>query len=264
MERSDDKLFDASQYAFFGQDILDKADFGCLEAEEEDKPLNGPGGDDEYRLFDRDEESGVGSLSELDDLSTIFSKLNRTVSGPRHPGVIGDRGSGSGSFSRESSSASEWLQEREFTDWVDQHDAESYQGNRRWSSQPHLHSDSKLLYRATSYPQEQLQFFREPGLVPDPSSSLPRQHSHLPNLSPTITNPQLSFLDNNSGLQLTGGLYRSQGYNGSGSHLIPPGLSRYSHPQNNWADQMLHVDHAGLLSNTFQQKLLHNGSSLQL
>ncbi|XP_076883641.1 protein PAT1 homolog 1-like [Bidens hawaiensis] len=255
---SNEKVFDAYQYAFFGQDILDKADdFGCLEVEEEDKPLNGPG-DDEYRLFDRDEESGVGSLSELDDLSTIFSKLNRTVSGPRHPGVIGDRGSGSGSFSRESSSASEWLQE--ITDWVDQHDAENYQGNRRWSSQPHLHSDSKPLYRATSYPQEQLQFFREPGLVPDPSFSLPHQHSHLLNLSPTITNPQLSFLDNNSSLQLTGGLYRSQGYYGSGSHLIPPGLSRYSHPQNNWAGQMLHVDHAGLLSNTFQQKLLHNGS----
>lgn len=32
---------------------MDKADFGCLEVEE-DKPLNGPG-DDEYRLFDKDE-----------------------------------------------------------------------------------------------------------------------------------------------------------------------------------------------------------------
>lgn len=31
-------------------------------------------------------------------------QLNRSVSGPRHPGVIGDRGSGSGSISRESES----------------------------------------------------------------------------------------------------------------------------------------------------------------
>ncbi|KAJ0631452.1 hypothetical protein HanLR1_Chr17g0654121 [Helianthus annuus] len=266
-----DKLFDASQYAFFGQDVLEKADFGCLEVEEEeDKPLNGVG-DDEYRLFDRDEagdvlltfeESGVGSLSELDDLSTIFSKLNRTVSGPRHPGVIGDRGSGSGSISRESSSASEWLQERELSDWLDQHisDTENYQGNRRWSSQPHLHSDSKPLYRATSYPQEQHQFFSESLLPPigQTNISSPHQHSHLLNRS--ATNPQLPFLDNNNSLHLSGGLHRSQGYNGSGSHLIPSGFSRYSQPQNTWANHMLHVDHAGLLSNTFQQKMLHNGS----
>ncbi|KAD3641949.1 hypothetical protein E3N88_31173 [Mikania micrantha] len=272
MERSDDKLFDASQYAFFGQDSLDKADYSCLEVEEEDKPLIKPG-DDEYRLFDRDEVFGVRSLSDLDDLSTIFSKLNRTVSGPRHPGVIGDRGSGSGSISRGSSSASDWLQERELTDWLDQHisDTENYHGNRRWSSQPQLHSDSKPLYRATSYPQEQHQFFSESILVPDPSLpsfppisqtnlSSPRQHSHLLNLPPTITNPQLSFLENNNNLQLSAALHGSRGYRGSGSHLIPPGLSRYSQPQNNWTDHMLHVDHAGLLSNTFQQKLLQNGS----
>ncbi|KAM0059553.1 hypothetical protein Hdeb2414_s0005g00182681 [Helianthus debilis subsp. tardiflorus] len=238
---SSDKLFDASQYAFFGQDVLEKADFGCLEVEEEDKPLNGVG-DDEYRLFDRDEESGVGSLSELDDLSTIFSKLNRTVSGPRHPGVIGDRGSGSGSISRESSSASEWLQERELSDWLDQHisDTENYQGNRRWSSQPHLHSDSKPLYRATSYPQEQHQFFSESVLPPISQTNIssPHQHSHLLNLS--ATNPQLPFLDNNNSLHLSGGLHRSQGYNGSGSHLIPSGFSRYSQPQNTWANHMLH------------------------
>ncbi|KAK9076299.1 hypothetical protein SSX86_004632 [Deinandra increscens subsp. villosa] len=254
----DGKRFDASQYAFFGQDSLGKADFGCLEVEE-DNPLNGLG-DEEYRLFDREEESGVGSLSDLDDLSTIFSKLNRSVSGPRHPGVIGDRGSGSGSISRESSAASEWLQERELTDCLDHHisDTETYQGNRRWSSQPHL----KSLYRASSCPQEH-QFSGEPVLIPDLSyptnHSLPRQYSHLSNLSPTITNPQLAILESNNNLQLSGGLHGSQGYKGSGSHLIPLGLSGYSQPQNNWTNHMLYVDHAGLLSNNFQQKLLHNG-----
>ncbi|KAL9996987.1 hypothetical protein Hdeb2414_s0658g00931201 [Helianthus debilis subsp. tardiflorus] len=258
---SNGKLFDASQYAFFGQDSLGKADFGCLEGEE-DNSLNGPG-DDEYRLFNREEESGlVGSLSDLDDLSTIFSKLNRSVSGPRHPGVIGDRGSGSGSISRESSAASEWLQERELTDWLDQHisDTETYQGNKRWSSQPHLYSDAKSLYRASSCPQEH-QFVNEPGLIPDPSFpsfasniSLPPQHLQLPNLSPAISNPQLAFLENNNNLQLSGALHGSRGYNGSGSHLIPAGFSGYSQPQN-WTNHMLYVDHAGL-----QQKLLHNGS----
>lgn len=262
---SDGKLFDASQYAFFGQDSLDKAtDLGCIEVEQEDNALNGLG-EDGYRLFDREEahfqESGVGSLSDMDDLSTIFSKLNRTVSGPRHPGVIGERGSGSGSFSRESSSASEWLQERELADWVDQHisDTENYQGSRRWSSQPHLYSDSQPLYRASSYPAELQHQLTEPVLVPDQSFSA-HQHSHLLNLSHAMTSPQLSYLDNSSNMHLNSVLYGSR-YNGSSrSQLIPPGLSRYSQPQNNWTNHMLHVDHAGLLSNTFQQKLLHNGS----
>nr|XP_043606729.1 protein PAT1 homolog 1-like [Erigeron canadensis] len=274
MERSGDKLFDASQYAFFGQNVSEKADFGCIEVEQ-DNPLIGLA-DDEYRLFDREEESGLGSLSEVDDLSTTFSKLNRSVSGPRHPGVIGDRGSGSGSFSRESSSASEWLQERELTEWLDQHitDTECYQGSRRWSSQPHLYSDSKPLYRASSYPVEQQQVLSEPVLVPDPSFpsfppisqanlSSPRQHSNFMNLSSNaqlpFSEPNLSPLLNSSKLHLNRVLHGSR-YSGSGSHLIPPVLSHYSQPQNNWANHMLHVDHAGLLSNTFQQKLLHNGS----
>lgn len=270
---SGDKLFDASHYAFFGQGNTDKADFGCLEVEVE-SPLSGPG-DDEYRLFDREEESGVGSLSDLDDLSTTFSKLNRTVSGPKHPGVIGDRGSGSGSFSRESSSASEWLLERESSEWLDQHisDTESYLGSRRWSSQPHLYSDSKPLYRASSYPLEPHEFLNEPVVLPDPSfPSFPpigqtnlsssHQHSNLLNL---FSNPHLPFSEPNfSHLSNTNNLHSnsvSHGsrYGGNRSHLTP-GLSRYSQPQNNWTNHMLHVDHAGLLSNTFQQKLLHNGS----
>ncbi|XP_071693092.1 protein PAT1 homolog 1-like [Rutidosis leptorrhynchoides] len=271
---SGDELFDASKYAFFGQGNSDKADFGLLEVEVE-SPINGHR-DDEYRLFDKEDESGVGSLSDLDDLSTIFSKLNRTVSGPRHPGVIGDRGSGSGSFSRESSSASEWLQERELNEMLDPHisDSESYQQIRRWSSQPHLYSDSKPLYRASSYPQEPHQFFNEPILLPDPSFpsfppmgqtnlSSPRQHSNLLNLSSNthspFPEPNFSHLSNTNNLRLNNVLHGSH-YVGNTSHLTPPGLSRYSQPQNNWTNHMLHVDHAGLLSNTFQQKLLHNRS----
>ncbi|KAL7586604.1 hypothetical protein Lser_V15G39681 [Lactuca serriola] len=106
-----DKLFDASQYAFFGRPTTEKIECGCLE-EDEDNPLTGVP-DDECHLFDREEEPGARSLLHLDDLSTIFSKLNRSVSGPRHPGVIGDRGSGS--ISRESSSASPWKQKMMFT-----------------------------------------------------------------------------------------------------------------------------------------------------
>ncbi|KVI05252.1 hypothetical protein Ccrd_016412 [Cynara cardunculus var. scolymus] len=290
---SDGKLFDASQYAFFGRHSMDKAEFGCLE-EDDDNPSTGIA-DDEYHLFDREEEPGAGSQSELDDLSTIFSKINRSVSGPRHPGVIGDRGSGS--ISRESeafrrflllnnkfinklfagSSASDWVQDRDLPEWLDQHisDTESCQGSRRWSSQSHL-TDSKPLYRASSYPQEQHQFFAEPVLVP--SSSLPsfspggghnnlpspRQRSHL-NLSSGIGSPQMPFsepnlspLSNSSNL-LLGGIPHGSRYSGNRTQIVHPGLTQYTQPQNQWDNHTLHVDHAGLLTNSFQQKLLQNG-----
>ncbi|KAI3734253.1 hypothetical protein L6452_13718 [Arctium lappa] len=269
---SDGKLFDASQYAFFGRHSMDKAEFGCLE-EDDDNPPTGIA-DDEYHLFDREEEPGAGSQSDLDDLSTIFSKINRSVSGPRHPGVIGDRGSGS--ISRESSSASDWVQDRDLPEWLDQHisDTESCQGSRRWSSQSHL-TDSKPLYRASSYPQEQHQFFTEPVLVP--SSSLPsfspgghnnlpspRQRSHL-NLSSGIGSPQMPFsepnlssLSNSSNL-LLGGIPHGSRYSGNRTQIVHPGLTQYSQSQNQWDNHTLHVDHAGLLTNSFQQKLLQNG-----
>ncbi|KAI3730405.1 hypothetical protein L1987_61575 [Smallanthus sonchifolius] len=261
---SDDKLFDASQYAFFGRHAVDNVEFGCLE-EVDDNPSTGFA-DDEYRLFDREEEPGVGSLSDLDDLSTIFSKLNRSVSGPRHPGVIGDRGSGS--ISRESSSASDWVQDRDLPEWLDQHisDTESSEVSRRWSSQSHL-TDSKPLYRASSYPHEKHQFFTEPVLAP--SSSLPsfspsshnslpspRQHSHI-NRSSSIGNPQISFPEPN--LSPLGGLPLSSRYSGNRNQLVHPGLTQYTLAQNQWANHALHADPVGLLNNTYQQKLLQNG-----
>ncbi|KAK9063864.1 hypothetical protein SSX86_017736 [Deinandra increscens subsp. villosa] len=260
---SGDKLFDASQYAFFGQHAVDKVELGCLE--EDGYNISTGFVDDEYHLFNREEEPAVGSLSDLDDLSTIFSKINRSVSGPGHPGVIGDRGSGS--ISRESSSASDWVQDRDLPEWLDQHisDTESSQVSR-WSSQSHL-SDSKPLYRASSYPHEKNQFFSEPILAP--SSSLPsfspaghntlpspRQHSYL-NRSSGIGSPQISYPEPN--LSPLGGSHLSSRYGGSRTQLAHPGLTQYTQAQNQWANHMLHVDPAGLLNNTIQQKLLQNG-----
>ncbi|KAI7745257.1 hypothetical protein M8C21_019925, partial [Ambrosia artemisiifolia] len=253
----DDRLFDASQYAFFGRPAMDKADFGCLE-EDGDNPLAGIA-DDEYHLFDREEEPGVGSVSELDDLSTIFSKLNRSVSGPRHPGVIGDRGSGS--ISRESSSASDWVQDRDLPEWLDQHisDTESSQVSRRWSSQSSI-LDSKPLYRASSYPHEKHQFFTDPILAP--TSSLPsfspgsHQHSHL-NRPSGIGSLQIPFSEPN--LSPLGGVPHSSRYSVNRTQLIHPGLTQFAQSQNQWANHTLHVDHAGLLNNTLQQNLLQNG-----
>ncbi|CAH9123094.1 unnamed protein product [Cuscuta epithymum] len=174
-------LFDSSQYAFFGRDTLHEFELGGLDDEEDSSnlPAHDVGIDilPEYHLFEKDEESTLGSLSDLDDLATTFSKLNRNVTGPKHPGVIGDRGSGS--FSRESSSVAEWVKDAEFHDLSDQHlsDTECCQENKTWSSQPHLSihfADSKPLYRTSSYqhaPQlHQLQHrSSEPILLPKSS-----------------------------------------------------------------------------------------------
>ncbi|XP_075476415.1 protein PAT1 homolog 2-like [Primulina tabacum] len=180
---SDGAAFVASQYSFFGKDVMDTVELGGLEGEEEGVSVlgGGLGGEEElqeYQLFSKNEGSVFGSLSEIDDLATTFAKLNKVVSGPRHPGIIGDRGSGSGSFSRESSSATDWAREADFPDWLDHRmsDSECYDENKRWSSQPHLsslyHPESKPLHRTSSYPQQQPQlqrFSSEPILVPKSS-----------------------------------------------------------------------------------------------
>ncbi|XVE72365.1 hypothetical protein DITRI_Ditri11bG0033600 [Diplodiscus trichospermus] len=152
---SDNALFDASQYEFFGQNAMEEMELGGLE-DEEDACVFASVEDDEYHLFDRGEVVGLGSLSDMDDLASTFAKLNRVVTGPRNPGVIGDR---SGSFSRESSSVTDWGQEGEFVNWIDPHifDVEDAQEGKRWSSQPQSTSariaETKPLYRASSYPQ---------------------------------------------------------------------------------------------------------------
>ncbi|KAL9679714.1 hypothetical protein QQ045_017580 [Rhodiola kirilowii] len=95
---SGNALFDASQYEFFGQESVEEVELGGLD-ELNDLPRIGFS-NDEYQLFEKDEGAGLGSLSDMDDLASTFFKLNKVVTGPRNPGVIGDRGSGS--FSRES------------------------------------------------------------------------------------------------------------------------------------------------------------------
>ncbi|KAK6142401.1 hypothetical protein DH2020_022749 [Rehmannia glutinosa] len=256
-------MFDASQYAFFGKDIADEVELGGLDDEEEGFPAirGGFGGEEElneYHLFDKDE-------------------LNKVVSGPRHPGVIGDRGSGS--FSRESSSATEWTREADFPDWFDHHmsDSECYEENKRWSSQPHLSSmylpESKPLYRTSSYPQQQQQlphFSSEPLLAPKSSfTSFPPPGSqqaslnnlHHLNLSPLSSGPQSPFsAHNNSPLSASSvhlpGLPHGFHYNTNMSHLTSPNLSRNNQLQNHWISRagLLHGDNSILLNNILQHQ----------
>ncbi|GAB2242840.1 hypothetical protein Droror1_Dr00019615 [Drosera rotundifolia] len=286
---SGDGVFDASQYAFFGQNVGEDVHWGGLEEEEDGVTLNEFDGD-EYHLFDQDENASMGSLSDIDDMATIFSKLNRVVAGPKSPGIVGDRGSGSGSFSGESSSTTERT-DSEYGGWLEQCMLEGQHAlhGKRWSSQPDpsssLLGDFRHLYRASSYPEQQLQqqqmhqyFSNKPLLAPKSSfTSLPppndrvRQHlSHRHSLPPNIPSVtagrQLIFSEQNcapmsdSGL-LLGGL--SHGHSSRYDVGLPSRLTlghqvNTAH-QNQWMSRagLLHGDQSDLLNNVMQQHLPH-------
>ncbi|KAK4285746.1 hypothetical protein QN277_002398 [Acacia crassicarpa] len=167
-----DAVFDASQYAFFGKDVVEEVELGGLEDEEFDLPPV-EFDEEEEIFFGREEAEEIRSLSDVDDLSTTFSKLNTAVSVTRSMGLMGEQ------VSRENSSAAEWAQRGNVSNWFDQHDYESEgaQDGKRWSSQPHASlvqlQESKALYRTSSYPEQQQQlqqqhqhFSSEPILVP--------------------------------------------------------------------------------------------------
>ncbi|KAG9148891.1 hypothetical protein Leryth_022734 [Lithospermum erythrorhizon] len=289
---SGNTTFDASQYAFFGgKDVVEDVALGGMEEDDCSSTvpfLGGFGGEDEvheYHLFDKDEGAGVGSLSDLDDLATTFAKLNRVVTGPKHPGVIGDRGSGS--FSRESSySAAEWASETDFPDWLEHHisDPECYQDRHKWSSQPHVSSlpspEVKPLYRTSSYPQQQpqLQHYSSEPILGLNSSFSPyspgsrsqqassRSHSFQLNISSLVggshsplSTPNISL--SNSNLHRSG-LPLEFHHSGNMSQLTTPDLSVGARQQPHWSSHpaLLHADHSGLLNSISQQHFsLQNG-----
>ncbi|KAJ6795088.1 Uncharacterized protein M6B38_227015 [Iris pallida] len=278
----DNSRFDASQYAFFvGKNVVEEVELGGLEDDHDgnDARLVGPA-DEEFHfssIGDTEEGEILRSLSDIDDLTTTFTKLNRVVGDPRSAGVIGDRGS----FSRESSSTADWTQEADFSNWLDQQiiDAENVQDGKRWWSQPHISSarfaESKLLHRTSSYPQPQpqQQHSSDPALLPKSSfTSFPppggrpqvlSRHSSIPSIS---TGFQMPFSSPNispfspSQLQLAG-LPHGLHYNGNMSQF-PPGLPINNRPQNHWLNQgrLLSGDNLNLLPNLLQQQLsLPNG-----
>ncbi|BAT89823.1 uncharacterized protein HKW66_Vig0232120 [Vigna angularis] len=153
------EVFDASQYAFFGKNAAEEVELGGLEDEDEYKAMLAVEFSEDDLFINKEEAEDIRSLSDIDDLTTTFLKLNKVVSGPRSPGVIGERGS------RENSSASEWSQRDDIPHWFDQqsYDSEGQgsQDGNRWSSHPHSSLtqlyDSRPLYRTSSYPEQQRQ-----------------------------------------------------------------------------------------------------------
>ncbi|KAK3162058.1 hypothetical protein QOZ80_1BG0084800 [Eleusine coracana subsp. coracana] len=173
MENSSEN-FDAGQYAFFGKESLEGRDLGCLEDGSGDGNSGGFSGQEEglYRLSSVGEEvDNLSNLSDIDDLASTFAKLNRSISGTRNPGVIGDRRS----ISRGSSLTVDWTEDVEFSNWVDQDilENEELQDSKRWwsSHSSVQQGDSKPLSRTSSYPQQPLQHrSSEPIVLPKTSS----------------------------------------------------------------------------------------------
>eukprot|EP00268_Persea_americana_P015935 TRINITY_DN1754_c0_g1_i2.p1 TRINITY_DN1754_c0_g1~~TRINITY_DN1754_c0_g1_i2.p1 ORF type:complete len:824 (-),score=174.58 TRINITY_DN1754_c0_g1_i2:1095-3566(-) len=278
--------FDASQYAFFGNDGLE-VELGGLE--EDDVALVGFENDEyhQFSLFsDREEGEGFGSLSDVDDLTGTFSKLKTFGSEPRIFENIGHRGS----FSRESSSAADWSPEEDFSNWLDQQilDTENGQEGKRWCSQPHpsprLAESSKSLYRTSSYPQQQQQLppeeehaSSEPILAPNSSSTSyppPGGHSQAsPNHSHYRNDPALTGLQSQMPLSPPNlstysvpqihlpGLPHGLHYAGNMPQFNPMSIPTKSHPQNPWMNQsgLLSGDHSSILSNFSQQQPHPNG-----
>ncbi|KAE8679051.1 methyltransferase-like protein 25-like [Hibiscus syriacus] len=267
-------LFDASQYAFFGNDVLKEVELGGLDDDEEDLPAIEL--DEEEFLFDREEGGVLRSLSDIDDLESTFSKLNTAVSRPRGSGIIGDRGS------RESSSVAEWAHEEEFPYWLDRQalETERIPEGKHWSSQPLPNLDPKHLLRTSSYPEPQQQpqklhhihLSSEPILVPkslytsypppsgrSPQAS-PNQHSGQPNIpymaggSQMTSSPNLSTFSN-SHLQMPG---LHHGFGGNMAQLVP-GLSVSNHASDQWGSQprLYGGNGSSVLNNMLQQQVSH-------
>ncbi|KAJ4726632.1 protein PAT1-like 1-like [Melia azedarach] len=289
-----DAVFDASQYAFFGKDVVEEVELGGLEDEEDN--IAASAFDEEEFLFDKEEGEVLRSLSDIDDLASTFSKLNTVVSGPRGAGIIGDRGS------RESSSAAEWMQGDDYRNWLDQQmlDSEGIPDGKRWSSQQYasspyitesrpLHRTSSYpeqqqqpLYRTSSYPEQQQQlqhhhhhhFSSEPILVPKSSytsfpppggrsqQASPNHHSGHLNVPYVTSGSQMSSSPNlppfsSSQLPLAG-LHHGTQYGGN-LPQFGPGLSINSRPVNQWVNQtgLYPRDHPGIVNNMLPQQLPH-------
>ncbi|KAK9733448.1 hypothetical protein RND81_04G068200 [Saponaria officinalis] len=216
---------------------------------------------------------------------TAFLQLNRALSGPRNPGVIGDRGSGS--LLRESSFAAEWSGDG----WLDHSvsDVDTALESTRWSSHPNRSSSHdggyKPSYRASSYPEQQLQqqYLQQdlsetmstpnsPSFIsfppPDGVARQPLTHRHsLPlNISSMNASRDSAFsapnMSPDSGFHFPG-ISTAHGFDRSMSGTtLGHGFSNQS--CNQWSNHasLLHGDQSRILNSVLQQHLTHQNGFL--
>ncbi|KAL6538518.1 hypothetical protein OROGR_012506 [Orobanche gracilis] len=231
-------VFDASQYEFFGGDVVDEVELGGLEDEEDD--LAPAGFEEEEFQLDKEEEDVLGPLSDIDDISSTFSKLNRVASGPTSAGSRDGE-------SRESSSVSDLAQDPDFNS---AYDAETLYESKKWSSHPYSSSarfaEPISLHRTSSYPEH-----------PQQPQNTRHQHSSEPILiaNSTFTSyPHIQASDlssfSNSRLQLNSSPHGSQF--GGNLPQLPHGVPVSSQIQNqrvNHQSSLYPRNHSGFPNN---------------
>ncbi|XP_060209018.1 protein PAT1 homolog isoform X3 [Lycium barbarum] len=259
---AEQEKFDASQYAFFGNDVVEEVELGGLEDEEDDLPP--VGFDDEEFQLEREE-------------------FNKDDGGAIKPGFIGDR------EYRESSSAVEWSQDADFRNWIDRKalDGGESTDSKRWPSQPYSSAahllESKTLYRTSSYPEQQQHheyqqqipnhhYSSEPALIPElPFTSFPPSARH-PQANPNnqlrdpngpnhpggqqmpVSSPNFSpFL--NAANHLTASHLGPQ-YGGKFAQGAPPGLPLHNQIPSQWLKQstLYPGEQSSLTSNMMPQQ----------
>nr|GEX14584.1 protein PAT1 homolog 1-like [Tanacetum cinerariifolium] len=161
--------FDASQYAFFGNQVLEEVELGGLDDDEEEDIAVAKFDEEEEFLLEPEE----GVFPGIDDISATFSKLNTDVMGSSI-GAFGERGS------RETSSAAGWAHGGEYTNWPGQDviDAESLQQSNRWSNSSLPLQDSSMLLNRTSSYQDKHQLYLNQQLQDESKQYLHRTSSH--------------------------------------------------------------------------------------
>ncbi|CAD6333268.1 unnamed protein product [Miscanthus lutarioriparius] len=281
---AENSRFDAAQYSFFGKAPMQGAELGGLLDGGVDGDGGGFGGPDDgaYQFSSTGEEIDcMSNLSEIDDLASTFAMLNRSISGTRNPGVIGDRRS----ISRESSLTADWAQDADFSNWVDQDilDGDESLDSKQWCSQlkslPHF-GESKPLSRTSSYPNQPLQHrSSEPILLhrstsftsyppPGGSPALPYPAQGLTRHS-SIPSPGAGHHMGSPSSSLSGSPYHMPGL----SHGLPYGrsmsyttgdLSMNNVLQNEWSNQAgpLAFDHLNRRPSLLQPQLSLPSSSM--
>ncbi|XP_050223192.1 protein PAT1 homolog [Mercurialis annua] len=250
-------VFDASQYAFFGEELVEEVELGGLD-DEDDELLPAAAADFEHEeeeefLFGRRDGEAVTSLSDVDDLAGTFAKLSRDVSIPRSASIIDGRG-----FSQNLSTP-EWAKGEDFHNYQQQLiDLEGNQGSQsgflqQYSSSARL-SELFPLRRTSTYPeQQQLQHQQhissEPILVPRNShTSYPPHGGQSLQASPNHGHLNIPYLNGNfqtspnlspfsSQLQLPSLQHGSPHFGGS-LPQFSSALSANSRPPYQWAAHM--------------------------
>ncbi|KAG7591909.1 hypothetical protein ISN45_Aa01g008880 [Arabidopsis thaliana x Arabidopsis arenosa] len=259
-------VFDASQYAFFGNDVVEEVELGGLEDDEEEElPVAGI---EEDFAFHKEEVHVSRTLSDADDLASTFSKLNRDPEGYRSTVPIAGNGS------RQNYVGDRWNHGEELPNWYGQQklDSEAIQDDKRRPSQPFPTPnlvEQRNLHRATSYPelqhqqrpyQHQQQFSSEPVLVPDQhlgqqTTQFHSDGSHIgsPNLSPfPSSHPQLVGMHHGSP-QITGNMPQFR-----------PSLPVNNRPPAQWMNgpNMFPGDNSGIMNNMLPQQQLPHKNGL--